>query len=328
MGKLTVVDLFSGAGGFSLGFRKAGFEIKVAIDINHSAARTYSANFPNTIVIEDDIRNISGYDIIHLVGGEVDIVIGSPPCEPYTGANPLRMKEPLDRLYLDEKGELTLEYIRLVGELSPKIFIMENVPSIINTESLKNAIRLEFRRVGYEKIFFNYLNAEDYGSPSRRTRVFISNIPLDPPKSSRYVMVWDAIKDLSDPKTYNEVPNHEVQEVNERKLKEIAKTKIDDYLTMFRGSSGRNIPLYIRLNPNKLAPTVMGNSRFIHPYENRFLTVREQARLMSYPDFHVFLGSRDDQFNQVGEAVPVALSTAIARQIMSEYYARDIRSTA
>ena len=325
MGKPTVVDLFSGAGGFSLGFRNAGFDIKLAIDINHAAARTYSLNFPNVVVIEDDIRNISGDDIEYLVG-KVDIVIGSPPCEPYTGANPLRMKEPLDRLYLDEKGELTLEYIRLVGELSPKIFVMENVPSIVNTESLREAIRQEFRRVGYDKIYFNYLKAEDYGNPSRRTRVFISNIPLNPPKTRKRVTVWDAIKDLSDPRTYNEFPNHEIHEVNERKLKEIAKTEIDDYITMFRGSSGRNIPLYVRLNPNKLAPTVMGNSRFIHPFENRFLTVREQARLMSYPDSHVFLGSKDEQYNQVGEAVPVVLSTAIARQIMSEFYARDVSS--
>ncbi|BCU70602.1 DNA cytosine methyltransferase [Stygiolobus caldivivus] len=321
MGRITIIDLFSGAGGFSLGFRKAGFIIRLAVDINHAAARTYSLNFPHTIVVEDDIRNLTGKDIRYLVGDDIQIVIGSPPCEPYTGANPLRMREPLDRLYLDERGELTLEYIRMVGELSPKIFVMENVPSIANTESLREAIKLEFRRVGYEKIFFNYLKAEDYGNPSKRTRVFISNIPLNPPKLKRRTTVWDAINDLSDPKMVNAIPNHEIQEVNERKMKDLAKTEIDDYITMFRGSSGRNIPLYIRLNPNKLAPTVLGNSKFIHPYESRFLTVREQARLMSYPDFHVFLGNKDEQYNQVGEAVPVALSTAIARQIMSEYYA-------
>lgn len=89
---------------------------------------------------------------------------------------------------------------------------------------------------------------------------------------------------------------------------------------MFKGSSGRNIPLYIRLNPYRLAPTVMGNSRFIHPFENRFLTVREQARLMSYPDDHVFVGNRDEQYNQVGESVPVVFSTTIAREIMGILY--------
>ncbi|MBP1357533.1 MAG: DNA cytosine methyltransferase, partial [Sulfolobus sp.] len=106
-----VVDLFSGAGGFSLGFKKTGFKIKLAIDINHGATRTYSTNFPETIVIEDDIRNITGKDVEYLVGNKIDIVIGSPPCEPYTGANPFRMKDPLDRIYLDQDGQLTLEYI-------------------------------------------------------------------------------------------------------------------------------------------------------------------------------------------------------------------------
>ncbi|MFP3064902.1 MAG: DNA cytosine methyltransferase [Sulfolobus sp.] len=310
---LTVVDLFSGAGGFSLGFKKVGFKIGLAIDINHAAARTYSANFPETVVIEDDIRDITASDIRYLLGKNPEIVIGSPPCEPFTGANPLRMKEPLDRLYLDERGELTLEYTRLVGELKPKVFVMENVPSLVSTESLKESLEAEFRRVGYEKIYFNFLSAEDYGNPSRRTRVFISNIPLNPPKVKRKVTVWDAIKDIQGNTL---VPNNEIQELNERKIKEIAKLDFDDYLTMFRGGSGRNIPLYIRLNPYGLAPTVMGNSRFVHPFENRFLTVREQARLMSYPDTHVFLGSRDEQYNQVGEAVPVVLSTAIAREIL------------
>ncbi|BAB65312.1 DNA cytosine methyltransferase [Sulfurisphaera tokodaii] len=311
-----VVDLFSGAGGFSLGFKKLGFDIRFAIDINHAAARTYATNFPTTLVIEDDIRNITGRDIEYLIGRKVDIVIGSPPCEPYTGANPLRMKEPLDRLYLDEDGQLTLEYIRIVGELRPKIFVMENVPSIIGTESLKSAVEYEFYKIGY-KIFFNFLNAEDYGNPSKRTRVFISNIEINPPKSKEKKTVWDAIKDLEG---RTDVPNNEVQELNENKIKEISKLDYGDYLTMFRGSNGKNIPLYVRLNPYDIAPTVLGNSRFIHPFENRFLTVREQARLMSYPDDHIFLGSRDEQYNQVGEAVPVVLSTAIAREIMGKVY--------
>ena len=311
-----IVDLFSGAGGFSLGFKKIGLKISLAIDINHAATRTYSTNFPETIVIEDDIRNITGKDIEYFIGKKVDIVIGSPPCEPYTGANPLRMKEPLDRLYLDQEGQLTLEYIRLVNELRPKVFVMENVPSIVGTEDLRAAIEYEFKKIGY-KVFFNFLKAEDYGNPSRRTRVFISNIELKPPKTNKKKTVWDAIADLQG---RYEVPNNEVQELSEDKIKEIAKLGFDDYLTMFKGSSGKNIPLYVRLNPFDLAPTVLGNSRFIHPFENRFLTVREQARLMSYPDDHVFLGSRDEQYNQVGEAVPVVLSTAIAREIMGKVY--------
>jgi DNA (cytosine-5)-methyltransferase 1 len=313
LGQIKVIDLFSGAGGFSLGFKKLGIEPKLAIDINHAAARTYSLNFPNTIVIEDDIRQISGKEILKNVGDEIDVIIGGPPCEGYTAANPLRMQDPLDRLYLDQRGSLTLEFIRIVDELKPKIFVMENVPAIIETQSLRDALINEFKRAGYNSIFFNILHAEDYGNPSKRNRVFISNVKILPIKIQKRVTVYDAIHDLD---SKLDVPNNEVSEPNEKKLLKISKIGYGEYLTMYKASKGKSMPLYIRLSPFDLAPTILGNSRFIHPFHDRFLTVREQARLMSYPDDHVFLGSKDEQYNQVGESVPVALSTAIAKEIL------------
>ncbi|AWR97253.1 DNA (cytosine-5-)-methyltransferase [Acidianus sulfidivorans JP7] len=315
--ELKVVDLFSGAGGFSLGFKINKYKILLAIDKDHSAARTYSLNFPDTLVLEEDIRNIHGEDILQVTGQDkVDILIGSPPCEGFTAANPNRLRNPVDRLYFDERGSLTLEYIRLLGELKPKIFVMENVPAIVETKDLRDAILTEFSKVGYDNIYFNFLRAEDFGNPSKRLRVFISNIELSPKKYGKKVVVNDVISDLED--KIGKLPNHEVQELNEKKLKEISKLRFGDYLTMYKSSRGE-IPIYIRLNPFDIAPTVLGNSRFIHPYYNRFLTVREQARLMSYPDNHVFIGSRDEQYNQVGEAVPVALSASIASYIMGIY---------
>ncbi|MCI2415597.1 MAG: DNA cytosine methyltransferase [Candidatus Aramenus sp.] len=321
MEPIRVVDLFSGAGGFSLGFRNQGFEISFAIDIDHSAARTYSLNFPDTVVIEGDVREISGRDILDVVGKPPEVVIGSPPCEPFTAANSLRLNNPIDRLYVDERGNLTLEFIRLVGELRPKVFVMENVPSIVETAELREAIIHEFRRVGYEPVF-NFLHAEDYENPSRRLRVFISNVKITPRRSSKRVTVAEALEGLDG---NFDVPNHEIHEIPERKMLEISKLGYGDYLTMFRGHKGE-IPVGIRLDPYDLAPTVLGNSRFIHPFHDRYLTVREQARLMSYPDDHVFIGSRDEQYNQVGEAVPVALSTAIASFIRVNVFGLDDRS--
>ncbi|MEM4082481.1 MAG: DNA cytosine methyltransferase [Saccharolobus sp.] len=321
MDQIKLVDLFSGAGGFSLGFKNTPIKIALAIDINHSAARTYSVNFPDTIVIEDDIRNITGYEILKLVGNKIDIVIGSPPCEPFTAANPLRMKEPIERLYLDERGTLTLEFIRIIDEIRPKIFVMENVPAIIGSPSLREALLNEFKKAGYDKIYFNILRAEDYGNPSRRTRVFISNIPLQNIKIYRKITVYEAIYDLDN---RTDIPNNEISELSEKKISEISKIKFEEYLTMYKGSEDKNIPLYIRLNPYDIAPTVLGNSRFIHPFHDRFLTVREQARLMSYPDDHIFLGSKDDQYNQVGESVPIVLSTFIAKEIVGILNERTI----
>lgn len=308
----VVVDLFSGAGGFSRGFHQEGLPISLAVEIDHDAARTYSANFPNAIVLEEDIREITSREIKDIVGREVDILIGSPPCEAFTSANPNRIDEPVRRLYDDPRGSLTLEFIRLVNQLRPKIFVMENVQGLINSSVLREAVEYEFRRVGYEP-FLNLLFAEDYGNPSHRSRVFISNIPLRPKKYRRRVTVWEAIWDLQD--KLNLFPNHETTELNERKLVEISKLGYEEYLSMYEGAKGQRIPLYMRLNPDELAPTVMGASKFVHPYENRFLTVREQARLMSYPDEHYFYGSRDSQYNQVGESVPVTLSRAIAKEV-------------
>lgn len=132
-----VVDLFAGGGGFSEGgFREAGgFDVLLGgLEADWSAARTFSSNFPNAVTLPPrDVREISGRDVARYVGGDVDVVIGGPPpCEAFTTANPNRMREPLDRLYVDELGgQLTLNFIRLVGELRPVVFVMENVAAIM-----------------------------------------------------------------------------------------------------------------------------------------------------------------------------------------------------
>ena len=167
-------------------------------------------------------------------------------------------------------------------------------------------------------MFFNILRAEDYGTPSHRVRVFISNIKIGPKKTvKKYVTVEEALKDLPEPGS-SEVPNHEPVPLSPRKLRRIAKVKWGQALIRYEGFKGKLLPNLIRLHPKKLAPTVLGSSRFIHPFEDRFLTVREQARLMGYPDNFIFLGGRDAQFNQVGESVPVPLSKAIASVVLEE----------
>ncbi|BCU67376.1 restriction endonuclease subunit M [Sulfolobales archaeon HS-7] len=311
--KPAVIDLFAGAGGFSRGF-SYWFEIIVALEKNHDAARTYASNFPTTLVLEEDIAYFN-WKQIKLINSHPKIVIGSPPCEAFTAANPKRKKEPLSRLYEDERGLLTLEYIRVLKEINPCIFVMENVPSLVEHGELRDELSRLFDDAGYPKVFFNILRAENYGNPSRRTRVFISNIEIKPQIMTKRITVYEAIRDLME---INDVPNHEKIAISDEKLRKIVNLSFNEYMSMYEGS-GKKIPLYRRLDPNEIAPTVMGGSRFIHPFEDRFLTVREQARLMLYPDFHVFYGSRDEQYNQVGESVPVSLSNAIARYIRGKY---------
>ncbi len=320
MSRIKYIDLFCGAGGFSEGFHLVGkYELALAIDNFRPAAQTFKANFPSAIVLLEDIKEVTKYTLEEILGdpSSIDVVIGSPPCEPFTGANPRREKNPIDRLYKDPIGQLTLHYIRLVGIIKPKIFIMENVPAIMDN-GLEQAIRAEFRRIGYKKIYFNVLKAEDYGSPSHRIRVFVSNIQLKPRKISKRIRVIDVLRDLPEPgKGFP--PNHEPPPpLPIKKFKRITRLKWGNALIYYEGAR-RRLPNLIRLDPYKLAPTVLGSSRFIHPFENRFLTVREQARLMGFPDTFVFFGGRDEQYNMIGEAVPVPLAKAIAEYVLEVF---------
>lgn len=311
----VVVDLFAGAGGFSRGFREEGFEIAAAVENFKPVARTFSENFPEATVIVEDVKRVEGGDILEVLGSRPDVVIGGPPCEPFTSLNAERMKNPLDRLYRDPIGRLVLHFVRLVGELRPRVFVMENVPQIMEG-GLRRAIRREFASAGYRTVYFNVLRAEDYGNPSRRTRVFISNIPIRPKPLRVRRVVIDAIGDLPPPSRHCGVPNHEPSPIPRPKLGRLAGLRWGEALVRFRGADGEVYSNWLRLHPYEPAPTVFGKSRFIHPFEDRLLTVREHARLMGFPDDHIFYGGRDVQYDQVGEAVPIPLARAVAREVM------------
>ncbi|MEM0470568.1 MAG: DNA cytosine methyltransferase [Desulfurococcaceae archaeon] len=306
------IDLFAGAGGFSLGFHLTSrFKSLLAVDNSKFAALTYKANFPHTLVLVEDVKGIPRKLLLQLVRpDEVDVVIGSPPCEPFTGANPRREKNPLDRLYADPQGQLTLHFVEVVGLYKPRVFVMENVPAIMEN-GLRDALLYEFRRVGYSRVYFNVLRAEEHGSPSRRTRVFVSNVPISPRPLSRTITVAEALRGLPPPGTPY-VPNHEPPpELPWRKLRRASRLKAGKALVHYQGAS-RLLPNLVKLDPWSSAPPVLGSSRFIHPFENRLLTVREQARLMGFPDTFIFIGGRDSQYNMVGEAVPVPLAKSVA----------------
>lgn len=307
---LKVLDLFAGAGGFSEGFRQANYEISCAIENFKPVYTTYQNNFSSAHVIAKDIKEVHSKEIKEEVG-EIDVMIGGPPCEAFTLASIKIKSNPLDRLYSDPRGMLVLHFIRMVADLKPIFFVMENVAGILHP-LIKEAISREFKRIGYEKIYFNILYAEDYGNPSMRKRVFISNIKIDPPKSRVRKTVRDAIGDLPDPSSVHDIPNHEPITVSNRKMKEIYRLKTGQSLIGFYGYDNRVRGNFIRLHYDKPAPVVMGKSRFIHPEENRLLTVREHARLMSFPDSFIFYGGKEVQYDQVGEAVPPVLAKAIA----------------
>lgn len=304
----TVVDLFCGGGGFSRGFHDAGFTVTYAVELQRAHAEAHHLNFPGCETLNRDIREVTGLD------ARPDVLIGGPPCEAYTGANAQREADPLQRLYGDTRGRLVLEYVRLLGELRPKVFVMENVAGVAKGP-LEGALREEFAKVGYPHVWFNRLLAEEHGTPSRRERLFVSNIPVQPRVRKLKVRVAEALEGLPPPGEGG-VPNHEPFELTPEKQAKVARVRGGESLYKFKSAGGRGLSNWMRLYPDQLAPPVMGRSRFIHPLEPRVLTVRENARLMGYPDTHVFAGGRDAQFDQVGEAVPPPLARAIAGVVL------------
>lgn len=304
---VRVLDVFAGAGGFSLGFGRC---VAAAIENHPHVVKTYMCNFPEVFVFAEDVKRVSGRAVAEAVG-EVDVVIGGPPCEPFTSMNPGRRPDPLDRLMSDPQGRLVLEFVRLVDELRPKVYVLENVPEMVE-EPLGSMIRRLFARIGYEAVF-NVLEAHRYGTPSRRVRVFVSNLELDlSGLEERGRVVEEALRGLP---PLGEAPNHRLVKVGKVRLRKIRRLRWGEALYSFKDAGGRLHRNWLRLHPKKLAPTVYGKARFVHPYEDRLLTVREQARLMGFPDDHIFLGGIDRQFDQVGEAVPPPLAERIARVV-------------
>jgi DNA (cytosine-5)-methyltransferase 1 len=316
---MKILDLFCGAGGFSYGFKPHINDFHLAIDIESSVLETYKLNFTDSIIWQTDIHNLHSIQIEKVLKGTPDVIIASPPCEEFSKANPESKKSAAERIYGEGTAKLLLDTIRIIGDLTPKVFVIENVAALLN-EGGKEIIQKEFERVDIHNLHINMIRAHQHGNSSKRLRVFISNIRLKPPRQ-KAPTVMEAIGDLPGlglNQLFNpelEVPNHEEYPVSEDKLKDISKTRWGQGVRRFRVSKNRNLPNWVRLFPDQLSTSINGLSRYIHPYENRLLTVREHARLMSYPDNFIFTGQSDSQYSQVGESVPPIVSQLIAQEV-------------
>ncbi|MFW9834399.1 MAG: DNA cytosine methyltransferase [Candidatus Thorarchaeota archaeon] len=316
---MKILDLFCGAGGFSYGFKPHIDDKHLAIDIDSSALETFALNYPKSITWETDIHSLHSMQIEDALNGPPDVIIASPPCEEFSKANPDSKRSAAERIYGEGTAKLLLDAIRIIGDLSPETFIIENVAALLQAGG-SDIVKREFERVGIDKIYINLIRAHQHGNPSRRLRVFISNIKLKLARSSA-PSVMEAIGDLPElglslllnPEM--DVPNHIEYPLSEEKQKAISKTKQGQGAKHFRVSKNRSLPNWVRLYPNQLATSINGLSRYIHPHQNRLLTVREHARLMSYPDSFVFTGFSDSQYNQVGESVPPIVSKLIAQEV-------------
>ena len=338
---LRAIDLFCGAGGLSLGLANAGIEVACAVDNWSVAANTYSANFDHP-VLAADISDLTAADILDFggtPGGDVDVVVGGPPCQ---GFSVQRIGSDLDA-----RNSLVLEFARLVLEFRPKMFLMENVPGLLGRRGgpLAEAFDRTLSASGY-RVRSIRLNVCEYGVPQSRRRVMFYGWPegereFDFPAPTHgaddYLTVWDAIGDLPSPPAdctpLAGDPLHRrtrLSPLNLKRLQHIppgggmVDLPVDLRVACHRNGADRIGHRYVygRLAPDKPSATITARfdsftrGRFGHPYENRNITLREGARLQSFPDRFEFIGNQEPIAALIGNAVPPTLATLVARQIV------------
>ncbi len=305
---MKVVSLFSGAGGLDLGFKMAGHEIIWANDLYSDAVETYKLNIGNHIVCKD-IKKIPSDDI-----PECDIVIGGFPCQGFSVANTKRHES-------DTRNELYKELIRVIQAKKPKFFLAENVKGLLSFCKGKvfQMILADFESLGY-RVKFKLFNAANYGVPQKRERVIIVgtrndlNIDYEFPAETHsqtpslwqkpWVSVGEALRDIPDPDTPNNLKNHEYSH----------------YKLRFNGYIGHRM-----IDPTQPAPTVTarGDDRggvviLHHPSNTRRMSCRELATVQSFPLDFEFYGTRSSVYRQIGNAVPPMMAKAIAENFSHE----------
>ncbi len=340
----SAIDLFCGAGGLSAGFQQAGFEVLVGNDFNESAGKTFSLNHPNAKFLPGSVQELSASKILAEAGirrGELTCLIGGPPCQGFSVYNHQRGMH-------DERSHLFKDYLRLVGGLLPQWIVMENVTGLLSIESgaVVNLIARGLENLGY-RVRWEILKAEEYGVPQERRRVVFIGTRTDceiafPQKThgvglKPFVTVKKAIGDLPELENGGKIvpkrgkpQNHDapkLSSINLERMKHIP-----------QGGSWRDIPFdllpegmkrakrsdhtkrYGRMRWNGLSCTVLTKcdihwGAYIHPTQDRAISVREAARLQSFPDDFVFTGCMTDQFVQVGNSVPPLMARRIAEAI-------------
>lgn len=328
---MNVISLFSGCGGLDLGFEKAGFRIPVANEYDPTIYETFKVNHPNTHLIEGDIRQVTKDDIAPFLDGEVDGIIGGPPCQSWSEAGSLRGID-------DARGQLFFDYIRILKEFHPKFFLAENVSGMLanrHDAAVQNILKM-FGEAGYH-VSLTLVNAKDYGVAEERKRVFYIgfrkdlNVDFVFPKGSteddnRKITLRDVIWDLQDTAVPAAAKNkHNPAAINNNEYFTGAfspifmsrnRVKAWDEQAFTVQASGRQCQLHPQAP--KMQKFDKNDCRFVAGCEHlyRRMTIREIARVQGFPDdFQFFYTDTNNAYKMIGNAVPVNLAYEIAAAI-------------
>jgi DNA (cytosine-5)-methyltransferase 1 len=355
------VDLFAGAGGMSLGFEQAGFDVAAAVELDPIHCATHEYNFPNCATLCASVGDIGGSDIrrrSNIGTASVDVVFGGAPCQGFSLIG--------HRVLDDPRNSLIRDFVRLTVELDAKYFVFENVKGLTigpPRRILEETIE-EFEARGYKVLLpYRVLNAKDYGVPQDRRRLFLIGakkglpLPKYPSVSTTSATVSDALNDLPDADRFDELLHTDATRVKFGRASGYASflrglkgdphdfsymrtwdaglltssmrtehTKLSQRRFMSTVSGNvEPISRFLKLDPDGVSNTLRAGTgsdkgaftspRPIHPSAPRCITVREAARLHSYPDWFRFHATKWHGFRQVGNSVPPLLGRAVAAQL-------------
>lgn len=348
--RLVAVDVFSGAGGLTLGLKRAGFRVAAAVEIEGHAFATYKTNHPDVHGLKQDVRTVKGRDLCAIAGGEIDLLAGCPPCQGFSSLTNTSSKR-------DPRNNLVLEMARLVKETRPRAVMMENVPGLANRGKRLFGIFLKTLDTLNYKYEWRVLQVADYGVPQNRRRLVLlasRDFQLSFPEVTHHrigaggLPTWKTLRDvISGMKPPQLLDESRLmggpQEFNWHVVRRLSATNTARLRKTLPGVSRAKLPVglrpkchqtgdegytnvYGRMSWDQLPVTITGGcttlskGRFGHPSELRTISVREAARIQTFPDSYVF----DTPYMEyvcamVGNALPCdfaeVLGATVARQI-------------
>lgn len=349
----NALDLFSGAGGMALGFKRAGFRVWGGIDANEKHVAAYQANFPDAVAICADVATLDGATIRQLVGladVDVDVVFGGPPCQGFSIGGLRALDDP--------RNALLFEFLRIAAELETRYFVIENVSGLMERpfDQVRERLLSAAHECGYSTLPFTVLDATEFGIPQRRKRVFVlgyrkgERSPRYPLPRTERISVGEAISDLEaidehleflvgdvytgplgTPTAYSKHLRVDAPLTGCRRTAHTKKI-LKRFKTISPGERDA-VSRFLRLDYLGVAPTLRAGTgpergsfmapRPIHPALDRCITVREAARLHSFPDDFVFHEAQWHAFMQIGNSVPPLLAEAVAKEVLAVCLGQD-----